>query len=245
MAMWSILRNRSGCLAPWLAAMLLVGGCGPIQLVDTRTGSDLADDPALRAVRLETSGCGFASGRIGSGVAVADELILTVAHLVARADEIQITLTSGESVHAHVTAVDLEKDLALLLVPPTGFDDVLLASAGVGASGFIEGAASSDTVPFTVRAAVSLSIEEILGSDRFTRLGYELDARTTTGDSGAGVYNTEDRLIGLVFATGKEGVSTWATASAEIAAFLTRATGDGGPTRSFVCDPALSRLQGL
>ncbi|NNL47157.1 MAG: trypsin-like peptidase domain-containing protein [Acidimicrobiia bacterium] len=243
--MWSILRNHPGYHALWLAALLLVGGCGPIQLVDTRAGSDPTVDPSLRAVRLDTSGCGFASGRIGSGVAVGDELILTVAHLVARADDIEITLTSGDVVNAHVTAIDLEKDLALLLVPSTGLDDVSLASARIGTAGFIEGGAASGTVPFTVRAAVSLSIEEILGSDRFTRLGYELDARTTTGDSGAGVFNTEDRLIGLVFATGKDGAATWATASTEIARFLTRATSDRSQIRAIACDPALSRLEGL
>ncbi len=203
-----------------IAAMLLMvaAGCGS----GAHSGETIAPgfDPAKRAVRLETEGCGFASGRTGSGVAVGDGVVVTVAHLVARADGIVASVGDAGSENAVVTAVDLERDLATLRLPPNGIPDVEMASVGVGAEGLIVGGAASGTVPFEVKQVVSLTIEEVLGTDRHSRLGYELAAETVDGDSGAGAYDDENRLIGIVFATGQEGESSWITSSAEIQDFI-------------------------
>lgn len=160
--------------------------------------------------------------------------MLTVAHLVARSADIRVTVGGGD-VSAVVAAIDLKRDLALLQVAPNGVPAIEMTTVGTGAKGFIVGGAASGTVAFEVRDVVSLSIEEILGTDRHSRLGYELEAVTATGDSGAGAYDDQQRLIGIVFATGPRGTA-WATSTAEIEPFLAK------PTRVLKCDPDNSRI---
>jgi S1-C subfamily serine protease len=211
--------------------VMVVAGCGPIESVQSVESTAPAVDPAQRAVRIETTGCGYASDRTGSGVAIGDGLVLTVAHLVARADTVAASVGDGGPVDALVTAVDLDLDLALLQLPLNGVHDIEMASVGAGAEGLVVGGAASGTVPFAVKKVVSLSIEEILGTDLHSRLGYELEATTAPGDSGAGAYDNEDGLIGILFATGKDGESSWVTSSVEIENFLASGDPSAGSTR--------------
>lgn len=214
-------------------------GCGS----DTPTGSGEPTakqfEATRRAVRIETTGCGLAPGRTGSGVAVGDGLVITVAHLVAQADNIEVRVGNGRAVDAAVTSIDLSLDLAALRIPSNGMPDIEVSKIGRGATGLIVGGAASGTVEFEVKDVVSLSIEEVLGSDRHSRSGYELQAATTTGDSGAGAFDLENRLIGIVFATGRDGESTWVTSSVELGGFLTKNTRNLAP---IVCDAESSRL---
>jgi len=229
-------------IASHVAALILVTvgtGCVSNELDSTNGFIAPPPDPAHRAVHIETTGCGFAPDRTGSGVAVGDGLVLTVAHLIARADGISATVGEGVGVDTVVIAVDLKLDLALLQLPPNEVPLIEMSSAGTGAEGFIVGAAASGTVPFEVKEVVSLSIEEVLGTERHNRLGYELEASTRRGDSGAGAYDGENRLIGIVFATGEEGESSWITSSAEIEGFLATHRSDRA---AIVCDPGESRL---
>lgn len=200
--------------------VIVTAGCGVTELVGTPGSAAPLIDPAQRAVLIETTGCGFASDRIGSGVAVGDGLVLTVAHLVSRADNITASVGNGGGVNAVVKAVDLNLDLAVLQLPRNGVPDIEMSSAGVGAEGLIVGGAASGTVPFDVKKVVRLRIEEVLGTDLHSRRGYELDAETAPGDSGAGAYDNENRLVGVVFATSRDGESSWITASVEIESFL-------------------------
>jgi len=205
----------------------------------TESTSVVQFDPAARAARIETTGCGFASDRTGSGVAVGDGLVLTVAHLVARADDIAVTLSDDAAVDAVVAAADLELDLAVLRVPENGVPPVETSAVGRNDRGRIVGGATSGTVPFEVTDIVRISIEEILGTERHKRLGYELAAVTTTGDSGAGAYDNDNRLVGIVFATSDDGATTWITSSEEIEGFLAAHETEGDTIR---CDEATSRL---
>jgi S1-C subfamily serine protease len=193
--------------------------------------------PERRAVRLETTGCGFAAGRTGSGVAVGGGRVITVAHLVVQADGIVAAVGGADPVDAAVIAVDLERDLAVLRVPSDDLPTIETAGAGRDASGRIVGAATSGTIPFTVEDVVSLTIEEVLGTERHSRAGYALEAATADGDSGAGAYDDADRLIGIVFATGEDGETSWVTAASEIEDFLGRSA-----VTPLACDPAISRL---
>ncbi len=225
-----------------VATMILIilgAGCGPIQLASTSDSLAAPLDPVIRTARIETTGCGLAPDRTGSGVAIGDGLVLTVAHLVARADNLAAAVGKRESADAVVIAVDLNLDLALLRIPLNEIPDVQMSPAKEGTRGLIVGGAASGTVPFVVEDVVSLSIEEILGTERHSRLGYELEAATATGDSGAGAYDGENRLIGIVFATDREGGSTWITASAEIERFLAAHESDDS---LLVCDPETSRI---
>lgn len=219
--------------------MLVAAGCAAKPAPATGPAPEVQFDPAARAVRIATTGCGLAPDRTGSGVAVGDGLVLTVAHLVVRANAIAVTVGSTGAVDAVVAAADLELDLAVLRVPENGVPVVETATAGRGDDGLIVGGAASGTVPFEVTDIVRISIEEVLGSDRHRRLGYELAAVTTTGDSGAGAYDSEDRLIGIVFAISHDGATTWITSSSEIEDFLAAHDPDAP---ALACNEETSRL---
>ena len=194
--------------------------------------------PAERAVRVDVDACGAASGTTGSGVALGDGRVLTVAHTLARGSDPRVTDASGRTHDAALVAIDLVNDLALLDAPDLHIDmPPVFALATVDTTGLIYGAAASGTVGYHVTRVVNLTTEHVLGSDQARRMGYELDADTERGDSGAGVYNEADRLVGIVFAVSTDQSSTWATASSVVEQFLVRA-GRG----SWQCDPAQSRV---
>jgi S1-C subfamily serine protease len=179
-------------------------------------------DPSERAVRLETEGCGFASPRSGSGIAVGGGLVVTTAHVVVEAEAVVARVNGVEHRSVPVVAVDRQRDLAVLRVPYEELPAIEMTAMKKSDRGSIVGAASSGTVAFEVRGVVELTIEEVFGTERYSRSGYELSASTADGDSGAGAYDDEGRLIGIVFATGEDGTTTWVTASSEIEEFLSQ-----------------------
>ncbi len=198
-------------------------------------GSPLSD-PARRTVRVETGGCGLATGRIGAGVVVEDELVVTVAHLVAEAETVRVQ-DGVDAVEAPVVAIDLKRDLALLRIEGMRFPALDTSPAEVGDTGRIIGGVTAPSIVYTVEDRVALTIEEVLGTSRHRRLGYRLRANTGDGDSGAGAFDDAGRLVGIVFATG--GGSTWVTAAWEVEDFLARHRDAVDP---LICDRERSRL---
>ncbi len=135
--------------------------------------------------------------------------------------------------------MDTLRDLAALTVPVVDVDRPLIGKAEAGDTGFVVGGSTSGTVDFVVRQYASLNIEEVLGTERSGRRGYEIEAVTADGDSGAGVYDQEGRLLGMVFAVTAGGGSTWVTASEEIDQFVSQIDRSGMP---YMCDPETSRV---
>lgn len=201
-----------------LGTALLVG-CGSVAVGAGSETTTTHVDPGTRAVRIDTTGCEFSSGHFGSGVAIGGSSVITVAHLIARAETVTVTGSGGTKEQADVVMVDLQKDLALLRITDLAIPEVEMVTADAGTGGHIVGAAASGIVAFEVKRRVNLRIEDVLGTERHSRLGYEVSALTTDGDSGAGAYDDEGGLVGIVFATGRDGATSWLTASDEIEAF--------------------------
>lgn len=205
------------------------------------SGPDLSviDEPEARAVHLATTGCGFSSDRTGSGILVDDGLVLTVAHVVARSDDIEASVGGKPAISGVVTAIDLERDLALVRIKSAQASPIETTRLGEGSIGRIVGGATSGTIPFEIITVLGITTEEILGDEMHRRLGYELAAAATTGDSGAGAYDDEDRLVGILFATHETEPTSWITAAEEIEDFLGTYS---EATEPLVCDPEESRL---
>ncbi|MEI8241477.1 MAG: trypsin-like peptidase domain-containing protein, partial [Actinomycetota bacterium] len=73
-------------------------------------------DLALGAtVRVEAEGCSMRPV-VGSGSFVADQLVLTVAHVVAGAIDVDVILPDGTEKQTTVVGIDRRKDLAVLRV---------------------------------------------------------------------------------------------------------------------------------
>ncbi len=213
--------------------VVVLGGCRASQGLGP-TSSAGAPDPAARAVVVSTEGCGFASATRGSGVAVGGELVLVSAHVVAGASEVRV---DGRAVP--VVSLDPDRDLALLRVAGFGMAPVPIADAPPGDTGRIVGAATSGTTGYRVVRVVDIDIDAVRRSGRSIRKGYELEAEIAPGDSGAGMYSGDGRLVGVVFGSDPSNDHrAWATAGTELADFIAE-----GPSGQFVCNRADSVLE--
>lgn len=243
--------------SPWLAALVVAGavtlaGCGgsgagspedgsnaPVATT-TASATDLAD-AEQRAVSVEVAGCGAADASRGSGLAFADDLVLTAAHVVSSGGAIEI-VTGDDSRAAELVAYDPRRDLALVRPTPplTGTPPAPSSGAvAAGQTGRIVGAATSGQVEVTVIESLLIEMDDVRSTTRSTRRGYLVEAVTTAGDSGAGFYHLDGRLLGLLFAvsTTDDGRS-WITASSEIDDFLV----DEEVRGRYGCDPDRSRV---
>ena len=204
---------------------------------------------------IETAGCGTADGGLGSGIALAEDLVLTAAHVVASAGGVEVGAPGSSpaggaeaaDIPARVVAYDPLRDLALLR-PADPFDPVPPppdgVSLGVDDRATVVAGATSGDVAAVVQQVTLIEMDEVRGQRRSTRRGYRIEAETTGGDSGAGLYDDRGRLAGLVFAVSTaDSGRTWVTAESEIAEFLDEYRRAGRPDDRFICHPARSRIE--
>ncbi len=240
-----------------LAVALVAAACGrpspsPTE-ADTEAESAASSDPELVAARsrarvIAVDSCGAADPTRGSGIALADDLVLTAAHLVASGGEVAIEdaddTAGADPRPARVVAYDPRRDLALV-APTTPFAGVppppARATLGVDGSGTIVAGARSGDVAATVLDVTTIEIDDVRLTSRSTRRGYLVEAATGPGDSGAGLYDGDGLLVGLLFAVSTDDERrSWVTAASEIDAFLVDDTTRG----TFACDPDRSRITG-
>jgi S1-C subfamily serine protease len=209
-----------------------------VVLVVASCSQDLTTTPEQRAVTLSTDACGHASKTTGSGVIVGAEDVLTAAHVVVGASEVRVAVEVGPPVVATIVLLDTVLDLAVLRVPGVTATEVEFAAAVAGDELTIVDAASSGSVNAEVLRRVTMVVDEVRGTAKAPRSGYELLAEIDGGDSGAGVFAADDRLAGIVFAasTQRDGIA-WVTHADELAAVL----GQPGDAH-YVCDPDASRV---
>ena len=258
----SRLRWRPVAMAAMAAALaVILVGCtehrvAPDDAVDT-IEPEGSLDPTLERARararvVETAGCGAADPSRGSGLAIDDDRILTAAHLVASGGAVTVvdpTRPDDPGRPASVVAYDPRRDLAILAPDDPAPDDPdpddrvpsppELRDLAPEAPATVVGGARSGDVEATVLEVTIIEMDDVRLPTRSTRRGYLIDAVTGPGDSGAGLYDTDGRLAGLLFAvsTVDDGRS-WVTAASEIEAFLA----DDSLRGSFTCDPERSRI---
>lgn len=212
-----------------LAAAVLVGACG----------GDVTVAPAERAVVVSTTACGDASATSGSGVLVGGGRIVTVAHLVIGAGSVEVELADGRRMSAAPTVIDPVRDLAVLRTEvEVTVDRVVLADADAGEVLRLVGGAESGDLDAPVLRPAVLVVDEVRGTARHRRGGYELEAAIERGDSGAGLFDDSGRLIALLFArsSDRDGIA-FAVDATELRAVL-----DAAPRDSWRCDPDRSRV---
>ena len=182
------------------------------------------------------TGCGDGFGGEVAAIVVGPGLALTVAHGVARADALDVR--RGDTTYpGRVVAFSSRTDLALVAAIGLEGNPVALGVPAAGSEVRMVGGLTTEASPLVVEDTPTIRIEEVLGSERVERAGLKLIGDAADGDSGAGVFDGSDELVGVVFAVSDGGSGeVWATAASEIAALL--AGGDG----EWLCDPARSRL---
>jgi S1-C subfamily serine protease len=151
---------------------------------------------------------GEACNRIyeGSGFAVAPDLVVTNAHVVAGEPRgsTDVLLPSGQQLPATVVMFDPNRDLALLEVPSLGEKPLPLAAAHDGVSGAVFGHPNGQN-PIAVSPARVVQEEEAIGRDLYDqhttrREILVLAATLAHGDSGGALVAPDGDVIGVAFA---------------------------------------------
>ena len=136
----------------------------------------------------------------GSGVIVdaTRGYILTNHHVVADADEIQISLIDGQILDAEVVGSDPATDIALIKVDSNGLVEMPIGdSENMRVGDFVLAIGN----PFGLGHTVTSGIVSALGRTGINRSGYEdfiqTDASINPGNSGGALVNMRGELVGI------------------------------------------------
>jgi len=136
----------------------------------------------------------------GSGVIVDAErgYILTNHHVVADADEIQISLIDGDVLDAEIVGSDAATDIALIKVDADGLTEMPIGdSEAVRVGDFVLAIGN----PFGLGHTVTSGIVSALGRAGINPNGYEdfiqTDASINPGNSGGALVNMKGELVGI------------------------------------------------
>jgi serine protease Do/serine protease DegQ len=151
----------------------------------------IPDDPGGRSREIASA---------GSGVIVDAEngYILTNHHVVAGADEIQISLINDETMDAEVIGSDAPTDIALLKVDPENLTELPIGDSNdVQVGDFVIAIGN----PFGLGNTVTSGIVSALGRTGISRNGLEdfiqTDASINPGNSGGALVNMRGELVGI------------------------------------------------
>ncbi|HWP94839.1 MAG TPA: trypsin-like peptidase domain-containing protein [Gammaproteobacteria bacterium] len=168
--------------------------------VPTRA-NPVIDDPLIQrffgeqAQRTEDS----VQTTLGSGVIVsADGYVLTNNHVIAGAEEIQVTLRDGRSAQARLVGSDPETDLALLKIDLADVPVITLGRSDTVAVGDVVLAIGN---PYGFGQTVTQGIVSATGRSQLGLSVFEnyiqTDAAINLGNSGGALVNTRGELIGI------------------------------------------------
>ena len=136
----------------------------------------------------------------GSGVIVdaARGYILTNHHVVADADEIQISLMDGEILDAEIVGSDEATDIAVIKVDGDNLVEMPIGDSEIVRVGDFVLAIGN---PFGLSHTVTSGIVSALGRTGISRTGYEdfiqTDASINPGNSGGALVNMRGELVGI------------------------------------------------
>jgi Do/DeqQ family serine protease len=137
---------------------------------------------------------------LGSGVIVDARAghVLTNNHVIAKADEIRVTLHDGRELKAELLGADPETDVALLQIPAEGLTALQLADSDRLRVGDFVVAIGN---PFGLNQTVTSGIVSALGRSGLGIEGYEnfiqTDASINPGNSGGPLVNLRGELVGI------------------------------------------------
>jgi S1-C subfamily serine protease len=166
---------------------------------------DTATRVAVSVVKVE----GVACRRIqdGSGFVVAEDLVVTNAHVVAGERSTTIERNDGRRLSATVVAFDADRDLALLQVPRLKRAALVVSAASRGTIGGVFGHPGGEPLriaPFQVSRQTEATGKDIYDEQTTDRQVLELAATLRPGDSGAPLVDPAAEVVGVAFAISTE-----------------------------------------
>ena len=176
-------------------------------------------------------------GGAGSGVIVdADNgYILTNHHVIADADEIEVTLSDGRTLDADIVGSDERTDIAVIKVEPDNLTEMPIGdSARVRVGDFVIAIGN----PYGLDNTVTSGIVSALGRTGINRGGVEsfiqTDASINPGNSGGALVNMDGELIGInsmIFSRSGGNVGIGFSVPTEIASSIMRQILEFGEVR--------------
>lgn len=160
----------------------------------------------------ETPECGGAV--TGSGFAIAPDLVLTNAHVVAGVDEPRVRVRLADpGLAATVVYFDPATDIAVLAVPGLGARPLVLAKdpARSGDPAVIAGFPESGSFraePARVRAEVRALGDDIYGDAGVERQVYAVRGTVLPGNSGGPLLRPDGFVLGMVFGADDQAAAT-------------------------------------
>jgi serine protease DegQ len=157
------------------------------------------DDPLYRFFGDPNDRQADKSTNLGSGVIVSDQgYILTNAHVVDQADEIEVALADARRARAKVVGTDPETDLAILRIDLPKLPAITLGQSEQARVGDVVLAIGN---PFGVGQTVTLGIISALGRSQLGINTFEnfiqTDAAINPGNSGGALIDAQGNLIGI------------------------------------------------
>jgi S1-C subfamily serine protease len=185
---------------------------------------------ALSVVKVQGRACDVIQD--GSGVVVADGIVVTNAHVVAGEGSTTVFVPGGAELDATVVAFDPVRDVAVLRVPDLHAASLPIVVGQVGETGGVFGYPGGG--PETQSAAeVAQEIDaqgtDIYGSGPTHRDVLVLAAKLHPGNSGGPLVDDQGHVAGLAFAVDPAAPSTaYALATDEVQAVLRPVLAAGG-----------------
>lgn len=174
------------------------------------------DSPEAAVLRLELAQCHNGNEHRASAFAINDGYAVTVAHAFEDIDGFTVRTADQRELTAEVVYLDPERDIAILeLTDGAAPESLLLRSAGEDQDGVT-------LVTFAESDGPERKDADILRFVRLTldgvgdRAGIEIGADISSGDSGGPLLDADGLVIGMVFATSRQGERGWAIATSEI-----------------------------
>lgn len=196
---------------------------------------DPSHSSAGSVASVQTVACSQPS--VGSGVVLSPSTLLTNAHVIAGSSgPIVVRTIDGRELEASLSSIDVERDLALLDVDDLHGTPVALGRPVAGAEVEI---AVVDTegvlrpIQTTIGRVLEITSGDIYDLGNVERVGLELPIDLAPGNSGAGIFDADGKLLGIMFADSREREVSYGLAAEEIEAFVEQRepTTDPGPCR--------------